>query len=96
MGCAAIHYAGLILTVRQDQAADFARIVASFTRSGTSAWVPIAQSNPIGAVRLWVGPEGDPAAIRTDGTAASHAATLRFSQLAAEALNERHAPSASD
>jgi len=78
MGSAVIHYAGLIMTVPQDQAADFARIVASFTQSGRSAWVPIAQSNPIGAVRLWVGPEGEPAAIRTDGTTASHAATRRF------------------
>lgn len=96
MGCADIHYAGLIITVRHDQAAGFAGIVASFTRSGRSAWVPIAQSNPIGAVRLWIGPEGAPAAIRTDGTAAYHAATLRFSELAAEALKERRIPSASD
>ncbi len=88
MQCAVIHYAGLVIAVRQDQLADFANIVNSLTRSGRSAWVPIPQGNPIGAVRLWVGLDGEPAAIRTDGAAASRAATLRFSELAAEALGE--------
>ena len=41
MQCAVIHYAGLVIAVRQDQAADFASIVDSVTRSGRSAWVPI-------------------------------------------------------
>jgi len=87
MQFAVIHYAGLVIAVRQDQVADFASIVDSFTRSGRSAWVPIPQSNPIGAVRLWVGPDGAPAAIRTGGATASRAATLRFNELAAEALS---------
>jgi len=88
MQCAVIHYAGLVIAVRQDQVADFASIVEAFTRSGRSAWVPIPQTNPIGAVRLWVGPDGEPAAIRTGGATASRAAALRFSELAADALRD--------